>query len=329
MSKQIEFANFICRFGDEKVLLDLAEEVVIPAFLINRLRDYGDTSYFFYQTQIIELQKGDSPVIGIVGRFIKDTLLEREQVFDKQTGLVRDHQSIRSAPSSVFLLILNNHKLIYLHETANAPNLAAFRATAEKFIRMSHKEFINKTYDEKKGGEAAVTKKALQETFPYPRIDIIPLSSDASFEEFVRQYDVLRSVQIRFVQTNSELDMNEFFSQVREQMDSMGARRTTLMHNNSQGLSRETAIKQFAPLAREGNAQIDLEGKDSQGDILRGNNDNFKVRVSIGEVKEKLPDAASEMYKTFVKLVRAGTIRIAKSGHAAADKIKNLSKRYR
>jgi len=35
---KIAFANLICRFGDEPVLLDLADEVVIPALTNTELR---------------------------------------------------------------------------------------------------------------------------------------------------------------------------------------------------------------------------------------------------------------------------------------------------
>ncbi|MGK7933145.1 MAG: hypothetical protein AB4041_17170 [Microcystaceae cyanobacterium] len=44
----LEFANFICRFGDNLVLLDLLEEIIIPAFTDEHLqRSYRDTSFFF------------------------------------------------------------------------------------------------------------------------------------------------------------------------------------------------------------------------------------------------------------------------------------------
>ena len=44
------FANFICRFGSEKVLLDYAEQIVLPAFTDDTMiRSFGKgrTYYFF------------------------------------------------------------------------------------------------------------------------------------------------------------------------------------------------------------------------------------------------------------------------------------------
>lgn len=44
---ELEFANFILRFGQERVLMDYLEEIVIPAFSSGLERSYGETTYFF------------------------------------------------------------------------------------------------------------------------------------------------------------------------------------------------------------------------------------------------------------------------------------------
>jgi len=92
-SLNMEMGNLICRFGDKKVLLDLAEEVVLPAFIDNSLvRSYDKTSYFFYDVSpVVLLNNQHEQVIGIAGRFIKDTTLEREQIFENGKGLIKGH----------------------------------------------------------------------------------------------------------------------------------------------------------------------------------------------------------------------------------------------
>jgi hypothetical protein len=51
----ITFANFVCRAGidgEAQVLLDLAVDIVIPAFMnVNYVRKYGDTQYLFRDNQ--------------------------------------------------------------------------------------------------------------------------------------------------------------------------------------------------------------------------------------------------------------------------------------
>jgi hypothetical protein len=56
---RIEFANFLCRFGADKVLLDYLEEIILPAFIDDTLiRTYGrenPSEYLFYETSVVNL----------------------------------------------------------------------------------------------------------------------------------------------------------------------------------------------------------------------------------------------------------------------------------
>ena len=82
---QIEFANVLCHFGDDKVLLDYLDEIIVPAFTddtLVRLRGRETpTVYHFYEVQVEVLDKTVSPpLIGISGRFVKDVNLTRTQI---------------------------------------------------------------------------------------------------------------------------------------------------------------------------------------------------------------------------------------------------------
>jgi len=311
--REIEFANFTCKFGERKVLLDYATEIVIPAFLVEGLvRSYGNTRYCFHKTELIKLEDGDNPVFGITGRFIKDTKLKREQIFDG-IDIKKDDMEIPSAPSALFLLILNNHKFIYLPETSNAPKIESFEATIDKFIRIKHREYIDKTYDFHKNnpkGDSSVTKKTLLEECPYPSVDIIPLSSDENLERFINRYGLLKTINAKLVQTNNEADTDPLFEMIRNKMGDIGSDQTTLIHNNRKGLLKEEAIRQLKPIARDGNARINLEGKDEYGSVLKGNNNNFRLRIPVENIHDVIRKNANEMYNAFKKLLKQGTIEI-------------------
>ena len=109
-SLSMEMGNLICRFGREKVLLDMADEIVLPCFFDEQLvRSYSKTSYFFHEVSPVLLNNDASEsVVGIAGRFIKDTTLEREQIFEEGRGLVKDAGSIRSSPSAIFFSSSSN-----------------------------------------------------------------------------------------------------------------------------------------------------------------------------------------------------------------------------
>ncbi|MDV6342737.1 hypothetical protein R2103_13255 [Nitrosomonas sp. Is24] len=127
--KKLEFGNYTLNFGNKKVLLDLFYEVVMPSFYemkyIRALQNKGE--YFFLDTKIVKLEDDKkNPVIGIVGRIVKNTKLKREQIFRRTEGIVEDKKELETAPSSTFLLILNNHRLILCKEVPGAPLIPPF-----------------------------------------------------------------------------------------------------------------------------------------------------------------------------------------------------------
>jgi hypothetical protein len=158
VSGTISFVNLICRFGENFVLLDLANEIVLPAFIDSKLsRKYGDTTYIFRDVDVAEIPLAASteektgrgvPLLVVYGRLIKDTLLIREQFYTPERGLEKDRGSLPSAPSSFFALILNNHKLMYMAETDQAPALGAFQATLQHFLSIKYGEYIDARFQE-------------------------------------------------------------------------------------------------------------------------------------------------------------------------------------
>jgi hypothetical protein len=101
------FANLVCRFGDKFLLLDFADEIVVPAFTDATVkREYASTSYFFLKVRMAEVRYGDDDLLVIYGRLVKDTVLMREQVYVPDAGLVPSRDSMPSALSSFFTLIL-------------------------------------------------------------------------------------------------------------------------------------------------------------------------------------------------------------------------------
>jgi hypothetical protein len=88
-TKYLEVSNFTLKFGD-KNLLDLVEEVVIPAFMHGHTRKYGKITYFFHEVSILELSDdNEEPLACIAGRFIKDTVLTQGKRILKGIKLYR------------------------------------------------------------------------------------------------------------------------------------------------------------------------------------------------------------------------------------------------
>lgn len=335
-SLSMEMGNLICRFGRDKVLLDMADEIVLPCFFDEKLvRTYSKTSYFFHEVSPVLLKDDASEsVVGIAGRFIKDTTLEREQIFEEGKGLVKDSDSMRSSPSAIFLLILNNHRLIYVKETRDAPPKESFRSTVLSFLRDKHKEHIDAEYErlnaarEEDPNAVRVTKKELHEITPRPTLELIPLTSEDSIEEFVRTYSILKTIEISLSDRNDENDNDPFFEAMQKRKDAIGSTKTLIKHNNSKGLNKDEVIGEIAEATEQGNQNVKLSGVDNEGDILRGNNDSFQLRKPLEGLSPRPANAANDLYDSFVGLVESGLVKIPESSQKAKAIVKSLAQRF-
>lgn len=110
IQKNLEMVNFVCNFGNYD-LLDLFYEVVSPAFFNeSNKRTYRGSTYYFRNIELVDFGKdplGDSSLIAITGQFIKNTTVSREQFENDEGEIVRDPQGMPSAPSALFVLMLN------------------------------------------------------------------------------------------------------------------------------------------------------------------------------------------------------------------------------
>ena len=331
----MEMGNLVCRFGKEKVLLDLVEEIVLPCFFDESLiRSYSKTSYFFHKVSPVILSNNENEkVIGIAGRFIKDTTLEREQIFEQDKGLVKDSESIRSSPSAIFLLILNNHRLVYVKETKNAPSKESFKSTLLGFLRSKHNKYIDSEYERINKIHAEdhehqkITKRELLENTPRPTLNLIPLTSEDSIEHFVQRYNILKTIEISLSDRNDETDNDPFFEELQKRKDAIGSNKSVVKHNNPKGLDINEAINEIAEATTQGNQSVKLAGLDNEGDVLQGNNENFQLRKPLSNLNTIPKKAANQLYESFTGLVNDSIIKIPETSQKAKAIINSLAKR--
>ncbi len=332
--RPVEFGNLICRFGEQYVLLDLFSHVIWPAFTNGSVRTYDRTSFIFQNVRLhkIEQSNGDTPLLALSGRLIKDTTLERDQVY-KDGKLQEDHSSLQSSPSSIFTLILNNHRLIFLKETRFAPSMSEFRGTFQYLVKKRRSEYIDELYeaaqairDENDG--LTVTKKELNAAYPVPTIKLVPMTSKQSFSEFVNQYEQLRKISIRIVDSNHEMDMSGFFKKMRSSKTDLGSTSTVLTHSNPKGLDKKETINQLDQQVAEANVEIKLQGYDSDGDKLNGNNQDFQVKSTLEKPSRDVVRTGTRMVSLFVGFLEKGIISLPKASIDVSKKIKALIEKH-
>lgn len=315
--RSVQFANFICHFGSLE-MLDLCEEVVIPAFTDSKLRrTYKDTSYFFHDVELISIQTdGKHSEPAIVGKFVKDTILQRDQIYEGGK-LVTSVQKLPSAPSSLFVLILRDHKLLFLPEVTGAPGLQSFCTTTERFLKQAHEKFVKATFenllerefpaganrDQKKNA-----KESILERYPHPNLEVVSLASEESLDAFVDRFDKLKAFSIKLLKPNNEINNDGLFKKFRAQGSQLHASSATVSYRNPEGLVK-TQVKEHAESALDGNAEVTFSGTDAEGRKLSGTNEDFKIQVLIDGVPKTLKLAAQKIFSIFSTYKRSGQVR--------------------
>ncbi len=330
--KKLEFGNYTLKFGNKKVLLDLFNEVVMPSFFemkyIRHLENKGE--YFFLDTNLIKLDDNPkNPVIGISGRIVKNTKLRRDQIFRHTEGIIEDKKELETAPSSTFLLILNNHRLILCKEVPGAPTIQNFESTSLYCLKQRHKEYVDELYksqDLEDPARKKVTKKLLLENNPYPTLRITPLSDKQSLEDFINRFRHIDKLTIKLLPTNNEeIDNDGFwadFGKVSHNMNSKSAK--VEFSNTKEGLDSETVYAQASFASNNGNSEINIKGSDNQGDTISGNNEDFSLTVELEELSRDTKQAAKVKYNQFKHLSELGIIAQPQVSPDTLDKVKMI-----
>jgi hypothetical protein len=302
-ANHVEFANFLCHFGETEVMLDYLKEIVLPAFtddtLVRRRGRDTPTEYHLYNVEITKLEDGGTPIIGVTGELIKNVKLVRTQIFSPSQGLIEDHGSMDSSPSAYFCLALNNHQLMYLPKTPHAPSLGEFESTVASFIKKKHKTYLDRLYEEGKLQGQRVTKRELYEVTPIPTVHVVPLATSESVAAFVSRFSLLRSIEFRLLRPNPTVSARDVLSDVRHIIISLHANNARLVTSNPDGLDRSVAISVVGEAATVGVNEITLRGKSQDGAELSGSNEDFKIRAPIDTLPPTLDGIVARMWTEF------------------------------
>ncbi len=292
-------------------MLTYVDSVVLPAFLDESLRRPGrkGASYFFHNTAVGEFTHAGQPRVAVYGRLVYTTVLRRTQIYDTEAGLIQDNEEIDSAPSAFFVLILDNHKLIYANETPYAPPLEQFARTTQLFLNRKHSEFLQAQQRAEGDGAVPVAPRLPQVLYEAPSVEIVPLSSTASINDFLLQYEVLKQVQFDVLQTNQEIQAEQLWRGLEERRSRIHAAKTTVTHKNTTGLDKEEAATQIAEAAATGNQHVRLSGKDHDGNTLKGDNENLRLSVNLPNPPEHPAARAETLINKYDQLTDKGILR--------------------
>lgn len=331
-SQRVEFGNFTLKFGEQKVLLDLFHEIVKPSFdgrrYVRGSKERGE--HFFLDTELVVLKRDDGrEVAALAGRIVKNTKLKREQIY-ASGEIVADKKELETAPTSIFVLLLENHRLIFCREVSGAPTIKTFESTCRSFLIKRHAAFIEELMAEKKvvlgGDPPRGTKAAFLRENPYPDLRITPLTDKQSLEEFINRFRLVEELVVKLLPTNKEeIDNDDFWRDLGRRKDDMNSTLATVKFTNAKdGLVADEVISQTTAATGLGNSSVSVRGYDMDGDHLKGNNDDFSLTVEVGDLPSKIPSAAVVMHNTFKKLTESGVIALPALAAGVIDRVRAL-----
>ncbi|MBI5791677.1 MAG: hypothetical protein HZA63_09395 [Rhodocyclales bacterium] len=312
--------------------MDLFQSVVAPSFegrrYVRQIKDKGE--YFFLDTEVIRLKLTDGhQTAAIAGRIVKNTKLKREQIYT-DTGIVFDKKELETAPTSVFVLLLDSHRLIFCREVSGAPSIQNLESTSRAFLLRRHTEFIDALMAAKEKELGAPpprgTKAKLLRETPRPDLRITPLADRQSLEQFVNRFKTVEELVIKLLPTNQEeIDNDEFWGEFGRRKDNMHSVSTTVRFaNGKDGLLANEVIAQTSAATGLGNSSVMLRGHDAEGDGLKGNNEDFSLTIEVGSLPKPIAKAAVAMHNTFKKLTQSGHIALPALAAGVLEKIRAL-----
>lgn len=145
--KKMYLANFNLTFGmKDEPLLNWLDEYVIPALNSGIRREMSNkTTVMFENVKVEEIEKGQLILTGVI---IKDTVLDIHNQYSDESGLIDTEQHHKSAPYSVFIIFLHNHRMALVKRQSGSPDLRLFVSSLMEVLKEYRKK-ENKVRKEK------------------------------------------------------------------------------------------------------------------------------------------------------------------------------------
>jgi hypothetical protein len=326
----LSFANFILRFGLDEVLLNYASQIVVPAFLRKDVvRTYGETTFRFYNVEFGSIgNENGVPVLALSGHFIKDTVLRRQQFFRPSQGLVEDEAEIESAPSAYFVLILNNHRLLYFAETAAAPPLDAFRTTAEYYLRAQWRDYIQAQHEHvnvTRRGVERVSMDQLRKSTPPPVLAIVRVAGQDAITDSIERFKKIKQVRFKLVQPNDEIDASATVAAVEQTFRPLEPKRLEVIASGPKGLNKAETKKIVSEACQGQNTEIIVDGEDPAGLALQADNEEFALSVPIDDPPHEDAKLRGRLVRAYEALVEAKKVKRLPTPKHVIERIMNLS----
>lgn len=194
--KKVSVANFNVVFmaeDKESPLLDYFDTILMPALKSGITRNQGDNTYMIMDTEVKVDEYGDCVLTGLL---VKSTVLEVKSMFDENGNLVERNDIYPTAPFSIFVIYLRNHRMILVENQKGSPTLDNFRATIKYVLDM----YVIR--------ENTVRKNFEKEQLPTPLVNVVGIPPKGGMVAALKEVEKISTLTLRFYPLNGDGDLD-------------------------------------------------------------------------------------------------------------------------
>ncbi len=195
--KRAFIANFNLVFygKDEEPLLSHFDTVLMPALTSGVKRVAGDSKYFLLEVDVRQAEDGEYVLKGLI---IKQTVLEVKSDLDENGRLIEKDERYPTAPFSMFVIYLKNHRMMYVQNQKGSPSLDNFKATIKYLLNA----YVNKRNQESNA------------ELPIPILNVVGIPMRRKLKEALEEVEKINKLCLRFYPLNGDIDYGGLFGEI-------------------------------------------------------------------------------------------------------------------
>lgn len=197
-TKKMTIANINMVFGkQEEPMIYHIDDVVLPALNAPIKRKSGRDTRLFFSDVKLRMIKGEYVLAGLL---IKDTILEVRSEYDELEGLKNTNKLMSSAPFSLFMIFLKNHRMMLVKNQKGSPDIRSFNSTIYKVIN----KYVANENQKRKSEEKELLLRP-------QNITVTGIKTKESIKEVLKEVEKVESVTLRFYPLNGEWDLDPLY----------------------------------------------------------------------------------------------------------------------
>lgn len=218
-TKKMTVANVNMVFGkQEEPMIYHIDDIIIPAMNGNNERKAGSKTRYFFEDVKVRKIKGEYVLAGL---FIKDTVLEALSEYDDVTGLKHIDKRMSSAPFSLFMIFLRNHRMVLVKNQMGSPDIRNFRSALYEILNA----YISKENEKRKQSNEEFLLRPMH-------IAVTGITTQYNVKEVLKDVEKVESLTLKFHPLNGEWDLDSLYGEVDNVRKKTGSKTGKMIFNS-------------------------------------------------------------------------------------------------